>query len=325
MLADHARSVRAHQSRRHHEVLLPERQESAAHLPSEGGPAEQGEDDRNAEVNEKRRPVHRQRRGERHPQGEGRQALQHFDHLVHGAIHETAQVAGETSKQDAQDDGQHHPHDADGKGNPAAEEHAREHVPTQGVGAEEVDVAALVHGEQVAVHLEQVPHLVGFAAGKEADGKLIAGVFRVYPDPCVRVDLHVVGIHERAQLKLALGVEEVDAHGRGVDGLIVAGHGPIRGDELAKGGEGIQHQQECSADQGQAMAPKPQPHQLPRRYGGDLFGSARRDQDRWMGRKVTQNESSGPPTPATGRRAGCPPPSGLPATSGGFRPGTCPG
>ena len=80
--------------------------------------------------------MHRQRGGQRHPQRQRGQALQHLDGLVDHAVRESPKIAGDSPEQDAEDDGQDDADDADGERDAPAVEDAGEHVPPERVRAE---------------------------------------------------------------------------------------------------------------------------------------------------------------------------------------------
>ena len=91
---------------RRHEVLVPQRGEAAAHLAAERRPADDREDDGDREVDPKRRPGERDRRGQAHPERDVGDRSQELDHALDDVIDRAPVVAGDASEQDPQDDRQ---------------------------------------------------------------------------------------------------------------------------------------------------------------------------------------------------------------------------
>ena len=76
---DDAHLASAVEPRRGDEILGAQRQEPAAHLARELRPADQRQDHGDHEIVRARRPVQRQRRGQRQPERDGRQRQHELD------------------------------------------------------------------------------------------------------------------------------------------------------------------------------------------------------------------------------------------------------
>ena len=115
---DNAPVSRAAQTRRQHEIFGAQRQKAPAHLPPQPGPADDREDDRDAEITPLLRPVTGQRRAQRHPQRQGGDRADKLDHALDDVINPTAIVAGDAAQHDAQAKAQEDGHQANGQRDP---------------------------------------------------------------------------------------------------------------------------------------------------------------------------------------------------------------
>ena len=125
----------AHQHGGGGEILLAECQQLRAHGTAEAGPVDHAEDQRDAEVDQQRTPIHRQGRRERHPERQLRERADDLDEPLHQAVDPAAVVAGEPAQRQADHETDGDADDADGERDARAIEDAREHVATEPIGA----------------------------------------------------------------------------------------------------------------------------------------------------------------------------------------------
>ena len=94
---DDAQPAAARQLGGDDEILLAQRQEAAAHLAPERGPADQRQDHGDREIGLLDRPGARQGRGEREPDRDRRDRLQQLDQALDDHVGEAAEIAGDAA------------------------------------------------------------------------------------------------------------------------------------------------------------------------------------------------------------------------------------
>ena len=243
----------------HHEVLFAQAQQLATYHARQIGPADEGHDDGDAEVDPDGRPVHRQRGRQGHPQRQHRNGADELDEALHHDVGGAAEIPGRAADADPQHKAQYYSDQADGQRDPGAEHHAAEHVAAETVGPEQVGGASL-RAEQVQVAVEQAPQLVVRAAHEQAQRIPLRPVHGIDATPGSIVHPRRVSIHEGAQMQ-AVVTDKTHALRRGRQHVGKLLH-VVGGDELAEPGCEIHDQQNGTADQGQPVLLEAPPHQL---------------------------------------------------------------
>jgi len=90
---DHPARTRPHEHRGGGEVLLAQREQLRTHCPGKARPVDEAEDDGDAEEHPDRAPGHRERGGERHPQGQLGGRADDLDEPLDQAVDPAAVVA----------------------------------------------------------------------------------------------------------------------------------------------------------------------------------------------------------------------------------------
>ena len=141
----------------HHEVLLAGADQLATHHPRQRRPADDRQDDGDAEVHAQRRPVHRHRRRQRHPQRDGGYRQQKLDGALNGIVDAAAVEPRQPAQNAAEHEAHRHSDQADRQRDAATVQGAREQVAAQLVAAEQQQQARLGHADQVAVAGKSAP------------------------------------------------------------------------------------------------------------------------------------------------------------------------
>ena len=144
-------------------------EELGAHRARKARPVEQAEDDRDAEEDEDRAPVRRQRRRKREPERQLGQRAQDLDQALHGSVDEAAEIAGEPAERQPEDEGDDDADEADGQRDARAVDDAREQVAAELVGAEQEQRAVLGRADEMEIGRGRARRAVGLAAAEEAD------------------------------------------------------------------------------------------------------------------------------------------------------------
>ena len=248
--------------RRHHEILLAQRQQLAAHHAGQPGPTDQRQDHGDAEVHLHHRPVRRQRGGQRHPQRYGRDGAQKLDHPLHEHVGRAAEVARDAADGQPRHEAQGHADQSDRQRYAGAVEDAREHVAPQAVGSEQVD-GALVDAEQVHPRRDEAPHAVLRALREQPDRVHRTLVGGEHPAPGDRILLQGQSIDERPMQPPL--VEYPDALQRRVQCVGVAFQRRVGTQELTERPEQVEQAQDGEAHQRDAVLFQFPPRQLPLR------------------------------------------------------------
>src|SRR5687768_13843431 len=88
---------------------------------------------------------------------------------------------------------------------------AREQVQSSEIGAEQVD-EAFARAEQMDVHRDQPPKIIGRAADEELNLPMLAGVERAFHAQSDGIALRLAAIDERSQVEIAFRIEEMRHH-----------------------------------------------------------------------------------------------------------------
>ena len=164
-----------------HEVLVAQSQEPSAHHPRQAGPAEHRDDDGDREVDLQHAPVARQERRQPHPERDRGNRADDLDGALDHRIDHAAVESGDAAEQDAEEQAQRHPDQADRHRHAGAVHHPRPEVAALDVGAEQEQGRRRRVGgtEQVDVGGEDPQQLVGEAAREQAHRVLAALVLGV--------------------------------------------------------------------------------------------------------------------------------------------------
>ena len=200
MPEDQPRLARAVEARGGDEILAAQRVEAAAHFARKPGPAEQRDDQRDDEIDLQRRPGERDRRGEPEPERDRRHRGNHLDDALDDEIDPAAVEAGDASEDDAEQQADAHADEADRHGDARSVDQPAEQVAAELVGAEQVHrIVGLQRPDQVDVHRDEAPQLVGRAFHEEADGHDLGLVDLVDAPQRLLVDLHCVAGHVKLE------------------------------------------------------------------------------------------------------------------------------
>ena len=258
---DQPPAARVVQLRRHHEVLLAQRQELAAHLARQARPAYQRQDHGDEEVNPRDRPVERNGHRQGHPQRQARDRGENLDQTLDDQVHRAPEVAGETAQRHRQHEAHGHAHQPDAHRQPGGEYHPRQQVAALIVGAEQVQALLPGHPEQVHVPRDQVPQPVFVAAHQQAHAIAPVGLLLVVRAEGLGVALLLQAVDE-GEADPALGVAQVHPHRRHQGRAHLPEVGIVRGDELGTQRHQVEQGDDDAAGQRGAVAPEVAPDEL---------------------------------------------------------------
>ncbi len=263
MAADDAAGAGAHQLSGENIILLAQCQKFGAHGARKPRPVQEAKDDGDAEIDEDRAPGDRHDGGERQPERNAGDRLQHLDDALDDEVENAAAIACEAPDHDAEDEAHGHAEKADGQRYARTIDDARQHVAAKPVGAQQEHLAVLGGADEVDVGIEQPPEGVAVATAEEAEFLHIRRHIGIDAAQIVHVEAHGAAIDEGAD-ELAV-MEEVNALRRSVDVLHVARVEIIGCQKLADEDREIGQQQEDARIKRQLMLPELPPHQLPLR------------------------------------------------------------
>ena len=255
----------------HDKVLGAEGEEATAHDAGQAGPADEGKDDGDAEVDAQGRPVGGQRCGQPHPERDGGNGADEFDDALDEIVGCASVEAGDAAEEDAEEEAEEDAEKADRHRDARAVDHAAQEVAPHAVGAEEVDGhLGIGRADQVEVRFPQAPHFVWFTANKKADVDDLLFVDHESPLEGFGIDFDFIAVDIGIPTQPLLGLaEKVQALGRRPS-VVGADYARAGGREkLNEDGDGVDDQRNDSAHHCHAMFAELPPHQLPLGCDGD--------------------------------------------------------
>ena len=284
MAQNDAHLAGAGEAGREDELLLAHGKEASAHGARQERPADQREDDGDAEIDPDVGPVLRQGGAEGHPERDGGHRTDELDDALDQHVDYAAVEAGDAAEDDTKDEAERDTDQADRKRDAGSVDDAGEHVAAELIGAEQKYggegrlcglpgrgvVYRFADAEEVAAVRNDPPELIGISFDPEADG--VAHGF-------VNLELHAQGvgvaglgeaINERCPLELAV-VEEMEPLRRRVGEGDLVGFGIVGGQKLGEDSDQVEEDNDDTARDGHLVLDEAPPHHLQRRSDVDAF------------------------------------------------------